>query len=186
MKKKMMMKKASRILCCLALAGVLAGQDFSAGKRQSVSFEPPPLSTVYRGRPNTVELQFRINSGYHINSNQPKQEYLKKTELKMDPPTDIAIESVTYPSGEDLSFPFAPDEKLSVYTGDFAVDVTVRPLKTVLPAKYAVHGTLKYQACDKAACYPPKQLPVSFEVKVLKAPVEHKRRNPPQSPPPHG
>jgi len=178
------MKKS--ILCCLALSTLAAGQDFSAAKRQSVSFEPPPITNVYRGRPNTVELQFRINSGYHINSNQPKQEYLKKTELKMDPPTDIAIEKVSYPAGEDRSFPFTQDEKLSVYTGDFAVDVTVRPLKTVLPAKYAVHGILKYQACDNAACYPPKQLPVSFEVKVLKAPVEHRKRNPPQSPPPHG
>ena len=180
------MKKMFRILCGLALASVAAGQDFSAAKRQSVSFEPPPITAVYRGRPSTVELQFRIHSGYHINSNQPKQEYLKKTELKMDPPTDIAIEKVTYPAGEDRSFPFAPEEKLNVYTGDFAVDVTVRPLKTVLPAHYAVHGTLKYQACDNAACYPPKQLAVSFEIKVLKAPAEHKKRNPAQSPARHG
>ena len=176
------MKKMSRLVCCLVFASVAAGQDFSAAKRQSVTFEPPPITTVYRGRPNTVELQFRINSGYHINSNQPKQEYLKKTELKWDPPTDIAIEKVSYPAGEDRSFPFAPDEKISVYTGDFTVNVTVRPLKTVLPAKYAVHGTLKYQACDNAACYPPKQLAVSFEVKVLKAPAEHKKHNPAQSP----
>jgi len=180
-----MTKKISPILCGLMLAGVAAGQDFSAAKRQSVIFEPPPITAVYRGRPNTVELQFRINSGYHINSNQPKQEYLRKTELKMDPPTDIAIEKVSYPAGEDRSFPFAPEEKINVYTGDFAVNVTVRPLKTVLPAKYAVHGTLKYQACDNAACYPPKQLAVSFEVKVLKAPAP-KKRNPAQSPPPHG
>jgi hypothetical protein len=179
------MKKMFPILCCLTLASV-AAQDFSAAKRQSVSFEPPPITNVYRGRPSPVELQFRIHSGYHINSHQPKQEYLKKTELKMDPPTDIAIEKVTYPAGEDRSFPFAPDEKLSVYTGDFAVNVTVRPLKTVLPAKYAVRGTLKYQACDNAACYPPKQLPVSFEVKVLKAPAEHKKHNPAQSPARHG
>src|SRR5215469_2044990 len=175
------MNKTS-ILCCLTLAGVAAAQDFSVAKRQSVNFEPPPITSVYRGRPSPVELQFRINSGYHINSHAPKQEYLKKTELKWDPPTDIAIEKVSYPAGEDRSFPFAPDEKISVYTGDFTVNVTVRPLKTVLPAKYAVHGTLKYQACDNAACYPPKQLAVSFEVKVLKAPAEHKKHNPAQSP----
>ena len=180
------MKNIFPILCCLTLARAAGAQDFSAAKRQSVSFEPPPITSVYRGRPSSVELQFRILSGYHINSHQPKQEYLKKTELQMDPPTDIAIEKVAYPAGEERSFPFAPDEKLNVYTGDFAVNVTVRPLKTVLPAKYAVHAILKYQACDNAACYPPKQLPVSFEVKVLKAPAEHKKHNPAQSPPRHG
>ena len=143
-----------------------------------------PVATVTapQAAQTIVPLNFRVASGFHINSNTPKSEFLIPTARKMDPPTDIAIEKVSYPAGEDHSFPFAPDEKISVYTGDFAVDVTVRPLKTVLPAKYAVHGTLKYQACDNAACYPPKQLPVSFEVKVLKAPAQHKKHNPAQSP----
>jgi hypothetical protein len=60
----------------------------------------------------------------------------------------------------------------------------VRPLSSVLPAEYAVHGTLKYQACDNAACYPPKRLPVDFRVKVMKGPRPH-RRNPAQSPARH-
>jgi len=60
--------------------------------------------------------------------------------------------------------------------------VLVRPLRTVMPAKYAVHGMLKYQACDNAACYPPKQLPISFEIKVIKAASETRHRNPAQSP----
>jgi hypothetical protein len=159
-----------------------AAQEFPAPRQPKVTFSPPELTSVDRGHQADVRLQFRIPSGYHINSNQPKQEYLKKTELKMDPPTDIAIEGVNYPAGEDRSFPFAPDEKLSVYTGDFAVKVVVRPLKSVLPARYAIHGVLKYQACDNAACYPPKQLPVSFEVKVINAASGTRHGNPPQSP----
>jgi hypothetical protein len=31
---------------------------------------------------------------------------------------------------------------------------------------YTVHGELKYQACDNNACYPPKKLPFTFNVKV--------------------
>jgi cytochrome c biogenesis DsbD-like protein len=171
------------------LLGVIAlsasSQDFPGSKLPKITYQPPEIKTIYRGRPSTVELEFRIPSGFHINSNQPKQEYLKKTELKMDPPTDIAIEKLTYPEGEDRSFPFAPDEKLNVYTGDFAIGVVVRPLTTVMPTKYAVHGVLKYQACDNAACYPPKQLPVSFEIKVVKSANEHRKRIPPQSPHTH-
>ena len=85
-------------------------------------------------------------------------------------PTDIVIGRVTYPAGEEMSFAFAPDDKLSVYTGEFPVTVEIRPLAGVLPAKYMIHGELKYQACDNAACYPPKKVPVQFEVKVVKAP----------------
>jgi hypothetical protein len=169
----------------IAICPLAAGQDLAGTKKPTIEYHPPEISTIYRGKPSIIQLNFRIPAGFHINSNQPKQEYLKKTELKMDPPTDIAVEKVTYPEGEDRSFSFAPDEKLSVYTGDFSIGVVVRPLKTVMPAKYAVHATLKYQACDNAACYPPKQLPVSFEVKVLKGPAEHRKHAPPQSPHTH-
>jgi len=177
-----------RLALCAALlagVGVSAQDDIPGTKKPSVTLQLPEVVSIYRGHPGTVELHFRISSGFHINSNQPKQEYLKKTELKLDAPTDIVITKITYPEGEDRSFPFAPDEKLSVYSGDFDIGVIVRPLKAVLPTKYAIHGTLKYQACDNAACYPPKQMPVSFEVKVAKAPSEHKKRVPPQSPHTH-
>jgi len=162
-----------------------AAQDIPGSRSPSVTMQPPEITSIYRGHPGSVRLQFRIASGFHINSNQPKQEYLKKTQLKLDVPTDIAIEKVIYPDGEDRSFPFAPDEKLNVYSGDFPIEIVVRPLKTVMPTKYAIHGKLYYQACDNAACYPPKQLPVSFEIKVLKSSTEHKKRIPPQSPHTH-
>lgn len=169
------------MLACALLCGAFAAAQEMPSRKQMVSLLEPQTVTLARGHGGTVSLLFRVAPGYHVNSNQPKQEYLKKTELKLDPPTDIVVTRITYPKGEDLSFAFAPDEKLSVYGGDFDVKVGVRPLRTVLPAKYAFHGTLKYQACDKAACYPPRQLPVSFNVKVVKG-VEKKRRATPQSP----
>lgn len=171
--------------CALLLSSALAlSQDLERSSKAFVSMAPAGTASIDRGRPGTVQLQFRVARGFHVNSNQPKQEYLKKTELKLDAPTDIVIGRTTYPPGEDRSFPFAPDEKLSVYSGDFAIAVTVRPLHSVLPAKYAIHGVLKYQACDNAACYPPKQLPVMFEVRVTKG-QGHVKKNPRQSPHAH-
>lgn len=170
--------------CALLLISLPGQTQDLARSKASVSMEPAGITPIDRGHPGTVQLQFRVARGFHINSNHPKQEYLKKTELKLDAPTDIVIGRITYPAGEDRSFPFSGNEKLSVYSGDFAIAVTVRPLHSVLPAKYAVHGFLKYQACDNAACYPPKQLPVAFEVKVMKGKV-HGKRNPAQSPHAH-
>ena len=179
------MKRRRLRVCALILCSIAAlGQDLAHSKG-SVTMEPPGISSIDRGHPSTVELQFRVARGFHINSNRPKQEYLKKTELKLEAPTDIVIGRISYPDGIDRSFPFAPNDKLNVYTGDFAVGVVVRPLKSVLPAKYAIHGFLKYQACDNAACYPPKQLPVSFEVKVTKDHSLPRKRNPAQSPHAH-
>jgi Disulphide bond corrector protein DsbC len=168
-------------ICALLLSCAAAlSQDISP-RKASVLMEPPAITTIDRGHAGTVELEFRVAPGFHINSNQPKQQYLKKTELKLDAPTDIVIGRIVYPKGENRSFPFDTADLLSVYSGDFQVLVTVHPLRTVLPAKYAVHGFLRYQACDNAACYPPKQLPVRFEVKVTKSQREAPK-NPAQSP----
>jgi Disulphide bond corrector protein DsbC len=163
------------------LTVLLAAQEPPGRKIPSVTLTPPGIATVTRGKANTVELRFHVSSGFHINSNKPSAEYLIPTVLKLDAPTDIVLGGVTYPEGQQMSFAFAPDEKLSVYSGEFDLEVMVRPLASVLPGDYDFHGQLKYQACDNAACYPPKQLPVRFVVKVVKAPPPPKK-NPAQSP----
>jgi hypothetical protein len=172
-------------LCCaltlilLAAAGLAYSQ--TPGKAPSITVAAVPLTTAQRAKATMVDLNFRVPAGYHINSNTPKSEFLIPTALKMDLPTDIILGKIEYPAGEDASFPFSPDEKLSVYTGDFTIAVAVHPLHSVVPGKYVMHGVLRYQACDNAACYPPKTLPLSFEVKVVKEPPEH-HANPAQSP----
>jgi hypothetical protein len=155
------------------------------GKAPSLTIVPIPLITAPRASQTMVSLDFRIPAGYHINSNTPKSEFLIPTALRMDLPTDIVLGKIEYPPGQDTSFPFSPDEKLNVYSGDFAIKVAVHPLHSVVPGKYVMHGVLRYQACDNAACYPPKNLPVNFEVKVVKEPNE-RHANPAQSPHVHG
>lgn len=152
-----------------------------SGKAPSVSMAPVSLVTAPRAAQTKVTLNFRVAPGFHINSNKPHSEFLIPTTLKIDPPTDIVLGKTSYPEGKDLSFPFSPDEKLSVYSGDFSVDVTVHPLHAVVPAKYGLHGTLRYQACDNAQCFPPKTLPVNFDIKVVKEPPRP-HKNPAQSP----
>ena len=168
----------------LSLTASLLAQESFGKRAPSVTMSPAPVTTVTRGTTTTVSLNFHVAPGFHINSNKPAAEYLIPTTLKLDVPTDIVVGKTTYPPGEEMSFAFAPDEKLSVYSGDFTLGVSVRPLASVLPSKYEFHGNLRYQACDNAACYPPKNLPVRFEVKVVKAAAPKTKKNPPQSP--HG
>jgi len=168
----------------LLMAAPLGAQEGFDLKGPVVTLASAPLATIVQGKPGNVPLTFRVAGGFHINSNRPRSEFLIPTTLKVEATTDIVIGGVGYPEGEDMSFAFAPDEKLNVYTKDFQINVTVRPLKSVQSGKYVVRGRLKYQACDNAACYPPKQLPISFDVKIAKAPPPA-RRNPAQSPHAH-
>ncbi len=151
------------------------------GKAPTLTMAAVPLVTAERTQQTMVDLNFRVPHGYHVNSNTPKSEFLIPTALKMDLPTDIILGKIQYPAGADMTFPFSPDEKLNVYSGDFTIAVGVHPLHSVVPGKYVMRGVLRYQACDNAACYPPKTLPVSFDVKVVKEPPAH-HANPAQSP----
>ena len=175
-----MLKSIQSSLLCALLCLPLAAQDEPGRRLPSVTMAPAVV-TIYRGKPGTVDLHFRVGAGFHVNSNTPTEEYLIPTTLKLEAPTDILIGKVTYPPGKDMSFAFAPDQKLNVYSGDFAISVLVRPLASVLPGRYAVRGELKFQACDNAACYPPKKMPVMFDVSVAKTPPPP-RKNPGQSP----
>jgi len=142
---------------------------------------PVDAVSAVRTRQTPITLNFRVSHGFHINSNTPKSEFLIPTTLKMEVPTDIVLGKTDYPAGEELSLPFSPDEKLSVYSGDFTITLLVHPLKSIVPGKYAMRGTLRYQACDNAQCFPPKTLPVNFDLKVVKESGAG-RRNPAQSP----
>ena len=139
--------------------------------------------TVKQGSKATVEMVFRVAPGFHINSNKPTSDLYIPTVVKLDVPTDISVAKLTYPEGELISFPFDPDTKLSVYTGDITVKGTVMALKRTTRGTFRVHGNLRYQACDNRACYPPTTLPVQFDVTVTKgASTAPARRNPGQSP----
>ena len=111
---------------------------------------PAPVVTVTRGKSNPVNLRFHVGSGFHVNSNQPKSEFLIPTALKLSAPTDIVIGRVNYPAGTEMSFAFAPDDKLSVYTGEFPVVVEVRPLAEVIPAQ--VHDSRRAEIPGLRQC----------------------------------
>ncbi len=184
--RKMLTRKLAVVLSLMlltALAFAQSDQDSvtytpiapstAAGNAARVTVAPVPLVTATRSKDTIVDLEFRVASGFHINSNAPKSEFLIPTKLNLDVPTDMALGKIAYPAGQDVSFPFSPDEALNVYTGDFTVKVAVHPLKSVVPGKYVMHGFLHYQACDSGQCFPPKNLPVNFELKVVKEPAGH-------------
>jgi len=146
-----------------------------------VTFEGASPATVMPGKPSVVELRFKVKEGFHVNSNQPKSELLIPTILKLDLPTDLAAGGITYPPGKDVSFPFDPSEKLNVYSEDFTIKTKLAAAKTAATGNFTVHGQLNYQACSDNACFPPKNIPVQFDVHVVNHP-KTAHHGTPQSP----
>jgi hypothetical protein len=142
-----------------AVAGSIAlraqiGAD-SARPKGYITYAAEP-QVVKAGKPSVVELHFRVRDGFHVNSHTPKSELLIPTAITLLPAADVKAAPVLYPTGTEYSFAFEPKEKLDVYTGSFTVKIPV----VAAAGEHTIEGTLRYQACDSAACYPPKTLPL--------------------------
>lgn len=150
------------VLCC----ALSAQENIPSQSRTFVTFVSATNPAVAPGRSTPVQFTFRVQDPYHINSSKPLAEELIPTQLHFSLPGEIAIGRMQYPAGKLMSFPFDPNTKLSVYSGDLVVRGLVVAPKTASTGTYTVHAELRYQACDNNACYPPKKLPFTFNVKV--------------------
>lgn len=121
---------------------------------------------VTAGHSVLVELKFHVGNGYHVNSNKPRADYLIPTTLSLAAPAKLKIEKITYPAGADITLPFDSTDKLNVYSGEFAVAASLNASPTLTPGAYSVNGEIRYQACNDNSCFPPKKMPVQFEVVV--------------------
>ena len=112
--------------------------------------------TVAAGKPATLALRFRVDPGFHINSHTPKSDMLIPTKILVEDLNGAEVTDVSFPAGTPYSFAFEPKTKLDVYTGDVTLTAHVK----AKPGSYTLKAALHYQACDQAACYPPKTLPI--------------------------
>ena len=133
----------------------------SEAHRQRVSVETEPL-TVTAGQPEWIELRFHVAPGFHINSHQPHDEMLIPTALKLTPSPQYKLLKEEYPAGTPLHLSIGAGETLSTYGGDFRVRLQIVAAK----GESTFAGTLHYQPCDTASCYPPRDLPVSLPLSV--------------------
>ena len=113
---------------------------------------------VKPGSEQVVELRFRVEEGYHINSHTPMDDLLIPTTLKLDSGA-VKVVGTEYPKGEIIKL-IGSGEGLEVYQGEFKVHVRV-----IAPRGFStMMGTVRYQACDNEACFPPKTLAVKVAV----------------------
>lgn len=155
------------VLLAILFGCTVKAQESSAPQgRTFVNFVSASNAVVSPGHSAPVQFAFRVQDPYHINSSKPLAEELIPTQLHFSLPGEIAVGKMQYPAGKLMSFPFDPSTKLSVYSGDFVIRGLIMAPTKAATGTYTIHGELKYQACDNNACYPPKKLPFTFNVKV--------------------
>jgi Disulphide bond corrector protein DsbC len=158
----------------LRLAVVLAGASLlqvikdqplplpggQADRAAAVQFLYPEQVTVPAGHPAQIDLHFSVASGLHINSHAPLDKTLIPARLAVVETPGLRVTAVDFPPGTDFALQVAPNEKLSVYTGEFVLHAHL----TAQPGEHVLDALLRYQACDQNACMPPHSISVSVTV----------------------
>lgn len=132
----------------------------SKPKAEAVEYLYPEQVTVSAGKPSAVALHFRIQQNLHINSHQPRADYLIPTVFSIPEASGVRLASASYPAGVDFALPVDPSEKLLVYSGEFTIDAKI----IASPGDHLVEAKLHYQACDQNSCMPPKTITVPIDV----------------------
>ncbi|MGA7156296.1 MAG: protein-disulfide reductase DsbD N-terminal domain-containing protein [Acidobacteriaceae bacterium] len=158
------MRVALAGLCVMLVAAPLAAQSIQLGglplaHKQHVELVSDSVQ-VLAGQPQVVELRFRVQDGFHINSHTPNDQLLIPTVLRLDAGSGVKVEDEQYPKGSKFRLPLNPGDALDVYQGEFRVKVRLLAPK----GASTLNGELHYQACDNASCFPPRTLKVMIAV----------------------
>ena len=160
-------------LWCVTLGLVFAGAMLMASpasaqklpwqstkRPQDVRYLFPEQVSVAAGKDAVIEMHFKITPGMHINSHVPSEKGLIPTQLKLEQAAGVKMDAVAYPAGSEYAIRAMPNFKLSVYSGEFVVRAHIR----AAAGQHLLQGSLRYQACDVNACYPPREAPVAVDV----------------------
>lgn len=148
-------------LLWLALVGVAAAQLKQIDFKTEVILERTayaPGSTV-----NGV-LVIQIDKPYHVNANPASEDYLIPTELKIEAGKGYKAGKIEYPKPIEKAFSFSEGKPIKIYEGRAPIRFQIALEKTAPKGTLAIKATLRYQACDDNACYPPRRS--SLEIKI--------------------
>lgn len=136
----------------------------SAQISPKLTIEPVPTVKAKKGATVVIALKASLPAGYHANSNKPTESYLIPLTVKWTG-GPLLSDTVTYPKGTLEKYSFS-EKPLSVVTGEFNVTTLFKVPADAPAGPAAQTGTLRYQACDNKACYPPKTVPLNVTVNV--------------------
>lgn len=126
------------------------------------------------GESFNINLQAKIDEGWHINSHKPNDEFLIPSEVVVEG-KGIKSYSVKYPNAKNIKLAIS-ESLVSVYekTENFVITITTDKNLSVGKKSFVIK--LNYQACNNESCLPPNTASTNLEVEITasKQPTEEK------------
>ena len=157
-----------RLFFILALGTVLVfsalGQAQSPDQILTVKIIPS-AETFKPGQSYTLTLELSIRAPFHINSDQPTEDFLIGTTVDFKPKAGVTFGKIKFPPGEMRKLALA-ENPLSIYEGLVKVAAEAVLAPDFKEKILVIEGTVGYQACDDQSCLPPADVAFKREVKV--------------------
>jgi hypothetical protein len=118
-----------------------------------------------RGAALQAKIPMVIDPGFHVNSNAPNEQYLIPLKLTWKSTGALEAGQIVYPKPTQEKYEFS-EKPLSVFTGKFDVLANFKVGANAPAGPGVAVGTLRYQACNDKACFPPKNLEVALPYSV--------------------
>ncbi len=150
--------KALLFSCCILFLPLC----LQAQQNKLVVGEPKPL-IVKRGSPAIENLQVQVLSGFHVNSDHPKDEFLIPLKLTWQQ-GPLEAKAISFPQPEEVQ---VGEQSLRVFTGTFNIRTEFIAPKDAPVGSSVISGKIRYQACSNQMCFRPAtiefKLPVTIE-----------------------
>ncbi|MFA8342721.1 MAG: protein-disulfide reductase DsbD family protein [Rhodothermaceae bacterium] len=138
------------------------------GDEQQMSFSVIQNSKeVNVGSELDVAFKLNIFDTWHINSNNPKDEFLFPTTISLKTET-FKFSNLIFPHAEEIKFDFS-ENPVAVYEGTVYVYGKIKFDEKLELKEYKIPVEIEYQSCNNSQCMPPNTITAEVVVTAVKA-----------------
>jgi len=150
----------------LALMSVLSLIVLAQTDEPIVSAKVIPSAEKFKpGQTYELSLELTIRAPYHINSDQPTEDYLIPTTVDLTPKKGVSFGPVIFPPAEMKKLELS-ENPLSIYEGKIQIKTSVTLAADFKEKDLLIEGRIGYQACDERSCLAPTDVAFSRKIPV--------------------
>ncbi|MCX7875405.1 MAG: protein-disulfide reductase DsbD [Melioribacteraceae bacterium] len=123
--------------------------------------------SIDAGKEFQINLQAKIQNGWHINSNKPLDEFLIATKIFIKD-KNFEIKKIEYPKAKEIKLEFS-ENPVSVFDGTENFKVTLVSKNNLSNDEYKLPIYFYYQGCNNESCMPPNEISTEVVLKVNKS-----------------
>jgi len=120
---------------------------------------------VQAGEEFMAALVVDIREPWHINSNQPLDEFTIPTEVRLDESSDYSVLELRFPQHIERTLSYS-DEPMALFSGEMVIFIRGIAASD-LRDDFHLQGSFYYQGCDDVMCLAPQETPFRLEIPLL-------------------